>query len=67
MTKLLRDNELFVWGIEQQHAFEQVKASVKGALILLPANQELQYYMKMDASGGVIRIVLEQKGLDGKL
>jgi hypothetical protein len=38
---LLRDNKPFIWEIEQQHAFKQVKASVKEALILLPANQEL--------------------------
>jgi hypothetical protein len=67
MTKLLKDNEPFVWGPEQQNAFEQVKASVKEAPILSPANQELQYYMKTDASGGAIGMVLEQKGLDGKL
>jgi hypothetical protein len=64
---LLRDNKPFIWGLEQQNTFKKVKASVKEAPILSPADQELQYYMKMDASGGAIRMVLEQKGLDGKL
>jgi hypothetical protein len=41
MTKLLRDDEPFIWGTKQQDAFEKVKKSVKEALILSPTNLEL--------------------------
>jgi hypothetical protein len=52
---------------EQQQAFEKVKNSVAEAPILKQHDPELQDYMKSDASGGAIGLVLEQKGEDGKL
>lgn len=67
LTKLLRDDEPFVWKNEQQQAFYKLKELVKAELIIQIHDPEKENVMKIDASGDAHGLVLEQSDNTGRL
>ena len=67
MTKLLRDDEPFMWKDEQQQAFYKLKELVKEEPIVQIHDPEKENIMKTDASGDILGLVLEQPDDTGRL
>jgi len=65
LTKLLRKNEKFVWGKEQQAAFEQLKDRLVTAPILRKPDFNKPFEVHSDASGIAIGSCLMQRNEEG--
>ena len=61
MTDLLK-KEGFSWGIQQEQAFETLKASVTNLLILAMPDFSKLFILEIEASGSGLGIVLMQEG-----
>jgi transposase InsO family protein len=55
----------FAWGVEQQKAFEELKARLISAPVLAHPDPSRQYILNTDASGFAIAAVLSQQQVDG--
>ena len=60
LSELTKGNVKFIWGQEQQSAFEQLKQSLKSAPILSLPNPKLPFVIHTDASGFALGAVLQQ-------
>jgi transposase InsO family protein len=67
LTELTKNNVGFVWGAEQQEAFDQLKMKLTSAEILAHPDPSRQYILNTDASGFAIAAVLSQQQADGSI
>ena len=58
LTKLTQEDEYFVWGAEQQQAFEEFKQCLISAPILSYPKDEARYIVDSDANGIGVGTVL---------
>jgi len=65
LTRLLRKDEKFVWGNEQQKAFEDLKHRLVTAPVLRKPNFERSFEVHSDASGVAIGSCLMQRDEKG--
>ncbi|XP_046407908.1 uncharacterized protein LOC124172512 [Ischnura elegans] len=67
LTKLLRKDEKFVWGEDQQRAFEEIKRKLITRPILVLYDPEKNHKLDTDASKcGVAGILLQEEGTEWK-
>ena len=66
LTRQLKKTEKFVWGIEQQLAFDQLKNMFTTGPILRYADPDRQYIIETDASDFAAGAVLLQKDVNGE-
>lgn len=62
LTALLRQDVLWQWTEQEQHAFEQLKSTVCLAPVQTLPNFQEQFCVETDASGQRVRAVLQQNG-----
>ena len=60
LTELTKDKVPFVWGPEQQKAFDQLKASLCSAPVLIIPDQTKQFVLNCDACKYAVGAVLQQ-------
>jgi transposase InsO family protein len=60
LTNLLKNDAAFVWGPEQQQAFDALKQALTSAPLLAVADPKLPYRLDVDASDYAIGGVLQQ-------
>ena len=67
LTEMTKDpkNFKFVWGDEQQKAFDELKSRLMSAPVLAHPDPLRQYILNTDASGFAIAAVLSQEQADG--
>ena len=65
LNNLLKNDAEFVWGEEQQQAFEQLKAELVSTRVLAHFDAKLPTVVTTDASGVAIGAVLSQLQTDG--
>jgi hypothetical protein len=58
----MRKGQLFVWNSDTQQAFQALKAALVQAPVLAIPNFAKLFVIETDASGGGIRVVLQQEG-----
>ena len=67
LTKLLKKENEFHWGKEQEIAFNTIKSKLISKPVLAYPNYDRDWYIDVDASGGCIGGVLQQMDSDGQL
>ena len=60
LTELTKDNVPFVWGSEQQRAFDQLKAALCSAPVLVIPDQTKPFQLNCDACKYAVGAVLQQ-------
>jgi hypothetical protein len=63
LTKLILKKQKFVWGTEQQHAFELIKKVISKETLLVYPNFNESFQIHMDASHQQMGAVIFQKGM----
>ena len=66
LFKLLRNQELFIWTVEQEEAFQQIKQILSTASILIYPDFTKKFYLYTDISDSELGAVLSQKDKDGR-
>ena len=66
LFKLLRNQELFIWTMDQEEAFQQIKQHLTTAPILIYPDFTKKFYLYTDASNSGLGAVLSQKDKDGR-
>ena len=67
MTDLLKKDTPFIWGPEQQQAFDTIKERLTTASVLAHPNFERPFLLYTDASKEGVRAILAQKQPDGRI
>src|SRR6266511_6021202 len=67
MTDLLKKNTPFIWGTEQQQAFDTIKERLTTASVLAHPNFEKLFFLYTDASKEGVGAILAQKQPDGRI
>jgi transposase InsO family protein len=67
LTELTKTQVTFVWGEEQQKAFDELKAKLTSAPVLAHPDPSRQYILHTDASGFATAAVLSQQQEDGTI
>jgi hypothetical protein len=67
LTELTKASVTFVWGEEQQKAFDELKAKLTSAPVLAHPDPSRQYILHTDASGFATAAVLSQEQEDGSI
>jgi len=60
LTELTKNHITFTWGTAEKTSFEQLKAAIRSAPVLLLPNPELPFVLHTDASGFAVGAVLQQ-------
>ena len=60
ITELLKNEQAFVWGKEQQHSFDRLKQAVTSAPVLIFPDPKLPYIVTTDSSGFAVGATLSQ-------
>jgi deoxyuridine 5'-triphosphate nucleotidohydrolase len=66
LFKLLRNNEHFIWTVDQESAFQQLKQLLTSAPILIYPDFTKKFYLYTDASDTGLGAVLSQKDKEGR-
>ena len=61
LTELTKNTVAFVWGDEQQRAFEELKTRLQTAPVLAHPDPSRQFILNSDASGFAVAAVLSQQ------
>ena len=67
LTNLTAEKVPFTWGMDEQQAFDQLKALLTSAPVLAHPDPAKQYIINTDASGYAVAGVLSQEQADGKV
>ena len=67
LSKLLRKQQEWIWGNEEQHAFERLKVALTTAPVLARPDFSRTFTVQADASSHAISAVLTQEFADGEL
>jgi transposase InsO family protein len=67
LTELTKNTVAFVWGEDQQKAFDELKARLQSAPVLAHPDPSRQFILHTDASGFAIAAVLSQQQQDGTI
>ncbi len=67
LTELTKNTVAFVWGDEQQRAFEELKTRLQTAPVLAHPDPSRQFILNSDASGFAVAAVLSQQQEDGSI
>ncbi|KAF8749037.1 Reverse transcriptase (RNA-dependent DNA polymerase) [Rhizoctonia solani] len=62
LHNLTKKETPWLWNTLEEQAFQELKALVTKALVLIHSNPNLPYYLEMDASGVAMGAILSQQG-----
>ncbi len=60
ITRLFKKSKVFEWTTKCQNAWEEIKNQYVQAHVLISPNWELEFYVHIDASQLIVRVVLDQ-------
>jgi hypothetical protein len=66
LRKLLKKDQEFIWGAEQQRAFEKLKEEILKETVLIYPRQDEEFTIWLDASSQALSFAISQKCPDGK-
>ncbi|QRW21934.1 Retrotransposable element Tf2 protein [Rhizoctonia solani] len=67
LHNLTKKETPWLWNTLEEQAFQELKALVTKALVLIHLNPNLPYYLETDASGVAMGAILSQRGEDNRL
>ncbi|QRW16907.1 Retrotransposable element Tf2 protein [Rhizoctonia solani] len=67
LHNLTKKETLWLWGMPEEQAFQELKALVTKAPVLIHSNPDLPYYLETDASGVAMGAILSQRGSNNRL
>ncbi|KAF8751562.1 hypothetical protein RHS01_08343 [Rhizoctonia solani] len=67
LHNLTKKESQWSWDILEEQAFQELKALVTKAPVLIHSNPNLPYYLETDASGVAMGAILSQRGPDNRL
>ncbi|QRW23068.1 Retrotransposable element Tf2 protein [Rhizoctonia solani] len=67
LHNLTKKETPWLWDITEEQAFQELKALVTKAPVLIHSNPNLPYYLETDASGVAMGAILSQRGADNQL